>query len=70
MYNQYGGQEVDIRFVSPLLLFCDEAYELCLKHIGIDEEYLFKFLAWIRRINAKLFIAFEVAYKKMMSYKS
>ena len=57
-------QEVDIRFITPLLKFCHDPYCLWLKRIDAENEYTLKALEWTRRINYKLFKAFEDAFEK------
>lgn len=56
-------RSVDIRFVGPLLKFCHDPYVLWLKRIEAEDEYLLKALEWTRRMNIKLYGAFESAYE-------
>jgi len=55
-------QEVDIRFVTPLLRLCHDPYVLWLKRIDAEHEYLTEVLNWIRATNMSLFGRFEAVY--------
>jgi hypothetical protein len=55
-------QEVDVRFVTPLLRLCDAPYRLWLKRIDAESEYVDKAFNWIRAMNARLFERFEDVY--------
>jgi len=55
-------QQVDIRFVTPLLRLCHDPYVLWLRRIDAADEYLLKVLDWIRETNVKLFGRFEPVY--------
>src|SRR5260370_6722997 len=46
----------DIRYITPLLPFCNEAYALWLKRIGADDRYYTVFLDWIARQNWNLYL--------------
>lgn len=56
-------QEVDIRFVTPILRLCHDPYVMWLKRIDAADEYLLKALEWTRRMNSKLYASFEAAYE-------
>jgi hypothetical protein len=56
-------QEVDIRFVTPILKLCHDPYVMWLKRIDAEDEYLLKALEWTRRMNLKLYKSFEIAYE-------
>ncbi len=56
-------QDVDIRFVTPILRLCHDPYVLWLKRVDIEHEYLTKCLEWTRRVNVRLFNSFEGVYK-------
>jgi len=56
-------QEVDIRFVTPILRLCHDPYVLWLKRVNIEHEYLTKCLKWIISVNFRLFNSFEDVYK-------
>jgi hypothetical protein len=56
-------QEVDIRFVTPILKLCHDPYVMWLKRIDAEDEYLLKALEWTRRMNTKLYNSFEEAYE-------
>lgn len=55
-------QEVDIRFVTPLIRIVNDPYLLWLKRIDAEMEYINKAFAWINSINVRLFDSFEKAY--------
>ena len=55
-------QEVDIRFVTPILRLCHDPYVLWMKRVEIEHEYLSHCLKWTRRVNVRLFVAFEDAF--------
>jgi hypothetical protein len=55
----------DIRYVTPLLLFCNEPYRLWLKRIGADESSFTVFLDWIAAQNGKLYLEFDRLYGDM-----
>jgi len=55
-------QEVDVRFISPLLRLCDDPYRLWLRRIQAEDVYLTKVLDWIRAMNIRLFESFEAVY--------
>jgi len=53
----------DIRFITPLLLFCNAPYALWLKRIGLaDDKHFTMFLDWIDRQNKHLYREFERLY--------
>ncbi len=52
-------KKADIRFVTPLLGICHDAYTLWLKRIDALDEYLIKTFQWIMETNGKLYLAFE-----------
>lgn len=55
--------DVDIRAVTPMLRLCHDPYVMWLKRIDAEDEYLLKALEWTRRMNIKLYNAFESAYE-------
>lgn len=55
-------QNIDIRFVTPLLRLCHDPYLMWLERIEAKNEYVEKVFEWIRSINIRLFDAFEDAY--------
>lgn len=55
-------QEADIRYVTPILYFCNQAYKLWLQRIDVNSEYLNKTLNWIEKTNNMLFIRFDELY--------
>jgi hypothetical protein len=55
-------QEVDIRFVTPVLRICHNPYLLWLARIDAQHDYLLEVLEWTRTTNIKLFNRFEAAY--------
>lgn len=57
-------QEVDIRFVTPLLRLCHDPYLLWLERIDAKHADVEQVFEWIRRMNVRLFDAFEDAYAK------
>ena len=56
-------QDVDIRFITPLIRITNDPYLLWLDRIEANSEYLRNVFKWINSVNAKLFTAFEPAYK-------
>lgn len=56
-------QQVDIRMVTPILRLCHDPYVLWMKRVEIEHEYLKKCLEWTRRVNVRLYDAFENAFK-------
>lgn len=57
-------QEVDIRFVTPILRLCHEPYTLWIKRVEIEDEYLSRCLHWTRQVNVRLFEAFDNAFSR------
>jgi hypothetical protein len=55
----------DIRYITPLLLFCSEPYALWLKRIGADDRYFTIFLDWIAAQNWSLYQEFDRLYGDM-----
>jgi hypothetical protein len=55
----------DIRYITPLLLFCNEPYALWLKRIGADDSSFTVFLDWIESQNCKLYREFDRLYGDM-----
>ena len=55
----------DIRYITPLLLFCNEPYALWLKRIGADDRSVTVFLDWIESQNCKLYREFDRLYGDM-----
>jgi hypothetical protein len=55
----------DIRYITPLLLFCNEPYTLWLQRIGADDRYYAMFIDWIARQNMSLYEEFDRLYGDM-----
>lgn len=55
----------DIRFITPMLLFCNEPYILWLKRIGADDAHYTVFLDWIGKQNMNLYAEFDRLYGDM-----
>ena len=55
----------DIRYITPLLLFCNEPYALWLKRIGADDRSFTMFLDWIEAQNRNLYREFDRLYGDM-----
>jgi hypothetical protein len=55
----------DIRYITPLLPFCNEPYALWLKRIGADDRYYTVFLDWIATQNRNLYLEFDRLYGDM-----
>ena len=55
----------DIRFITPMLLFCNEPYALWLKRIGADDKYFTLLLDWIAAQNRHLYAEFDRLYGDM-----
>lgn len=55
----------DIRYITPLLLFCNEPYALWLKRIGADDRSFTVFLDWIEAQNRSLYREFDRLYGDM-----
>jgi hypothetical protein len=55
----------DIRFITPLLLFCNKPYALWLKRIGADDRHYTVFLDWIAKQNMNLYKEFDRLYGDM-----
>jgi hypothetical protein len=55
----------DIRYITPLLLFCNEPYALWLKRIGADDRSFTMFLDWIQAQNQHLYVEFDRLYGDM-----
>ena len=55
----------DIRYISPLLLFCNGPYALWLKRIGADDRSFTMFLDWIEAQNRNLYREFDRLYGDM-----
>ncbi|RYD50766.1 MAG: hypothetical protein EOP52_13160 [Sphingobacteriales bacterium] len=51
----------DVRYVGPVLLFCNPAYIEWCKRVGLEE--LVSMLGWIERVNRQLFDAFDAVYQ-------
>jgi Family of unknown function (DUF5677) len=52
----------DIRYITPLLFFCNEPYALWLKRIDADDRHYTMFLDWIASQNWKLYQEFDRLY--------
>ena len=55
----------DIRYITPLLFFCNEPYASWLKRIGADERHYTMFLDWIATQNWNLYLEFDRLYGDM-----
>lgn len=55
-------QPADIRYVTPLLRFCNPAYRLWLQRIGAYEDGPAGVLDWIERVNSALFYRFDETF--------
>jgi hypothetical protein len=56
----------DIRFITPLLFFCNEPYALWLKRIGAaDDRHYTMLLDWIAKQNGYLYSEFDRLYGDM-----
>ena len=55
----------DIRYITPLLPFCNEPYALWLKRIEADDRYYTMFLDWIAKQNWNLYQEFDRLYGDM-----
>ena len=55
----------DIRFITPLLLFCNDPYALWLRRIGADDRSFTVFLDWIQAQNWNLYTEFDRLYGDM-----
>ncbi len=55
----------DIRYITPLLLFCNEPFALWLKRIGVDDGSFTVFLRWIEAQNLRLYREFDRLYGDM-----
>jgi hypothetical protein len=55
----------DIRYITPLLLFCNEPYALWLKRIEADDRCYTVFLDWITKQNGYLYLEFDRLYGDM-----
>jgi hypothetical protein len=55
----------DIRYITPLLFFCNEPYALWLKRIGVDDRSYTMFLDWIATQNWNLYLEFDRLYGDM-----
>lgn len=55
----------DIRFITPILLFCNEPYALWLKRIGADDKSFTVLLKWIQVQNLNLYEEFDRLYGDM-----
>jgi len=56
------SHEADVRFICPLITFCNEPYRLWLERIDCEDEYLFEVLDWIERVNKRIFMIFDQKY--------
>lgn len=52
----------DIRFVSPILTFCNEPYKLWLQRIDAFDEDFSNILEWIEKVNTHIFMVFDKKY--------
>jgi len=55
-------QQVDTRFVTPLLRICHDPYLLWLDRIDAHDDYVVGVLEWVRKTNTSLFNRFEAAF--------
>ncbi|MEW8280452.1 MAG: DUF5677 domain-containing protein [Candidatus Thiodiazotropha sp.] len=54
--------EADVRYIIPILRFCNEPYRLWLNRIGCEDENLTNVLDWVERVNAKIFMIYDQKY--------
>lgn len=54
-----GYYRADIRFLTPILRYTNEAYRLWLQRIEVHNEHLEKVLLWIESKNIKIFKKFD-----------
>jgi len=57
-------QQVDIRFVTPIINISHDPYLLWLERIDARSKYINGIFEWIKSINVKLFNSFENVYKE------
>lgn len=58
-------QEVDNRFIFPILIITRDPYLLWLNRINAGDKYINKVFEWIQAVNIKLYDAFELHYKQI-----
>ncbi|MFC1771057.1 DUF5677 domain-containing protein [Candidatus Margulisiibacteriota bacterium] len=56
-------QDVDMRFITPLLKVTNKPYLLWLKRIGVNLNYFENLFNWMNSVNKKLFFSFEQSYE-------
>jgi hypothetical protein len=62
-YSAYPfSQPVDIRYVSPTLLFANKPFRLWLERIEADDPTFVYALDWIDRVNKAIFRRFDESY--------
>lgn len=54
--------EADVRYICPMLKFCNEPYRLWLKRIDCEDENMTNVLDWIERVNNRIFMIFDQKY--------
>ena len=54
----------DIRYITPLLVFCNEPYASWLKRIGADDRYFTVFLDWVEAQNQNLYRELDRLYEE------
>jgi len=53
---------VDIRAITPHLLFASNAYQKWLTRIGVDEGVFQEIFSWVSKVNGYLFKAFDIVF--------
>lgn len=54
--------EADVRYICPILLFCNTPYRLWLKRIDCEDENFNNVLDWIERVNSRIYMIFDQKY--------
>lgn len=57
-------QPVDIRFLTPVIRVCNDPFLLWLDRIDAKHEYAVKAFNWMKKVNSRLYEAFEGEIKK------
>jgi hypothetical protein len=55
-------QPADMRYISPILIFCNDPYKRWLSRIDAHDPFLFDVLDWVARFNTILFEKFSRIY--------
>lgn len=54
--------EPDVRYICPILKFCNESYRLWLRRIDCEDESLTNVLDWVESVNTRIFMIFDQKY--------